>query len=120
MYNSRNLTYIAAENLTKGDKCYLDDDGKAKKLDLNDATQSRFVGVAATTVAQDEHVTLEVGLNTAEADYDILPGEKVRFSCSGGTAGNVIASASNTAANLIVGVAMEKIEADAEGKVFFY
>lgn len=120
-YNSRDLTFIAAEDLTQGDKCYLNDDGKAAKVDLTDAVQKRFVGVAAATVLSGEYVALQAGLQGATADEYIPAGTKVRFSCTAGTAGRVIAMRTGNDSDLKVGIAMEEFSAGADtGNVFFY
>jgi hypothetical protein len=120
MYNSRDLTYIAGEILVKGDKCYVDDDNKAMKVDLTDAKQTRFVGVAATNAALGEEVALTAGLQSATADAEILPGQPIRFSCASGTAGRVIGVTANNLSFAVVGKAMEKIANEETGKVFFY
>lgn len=121
-YNSRDLTFEAGEDLTQGDKCYINDDNQAVKVDLTDATQERFVGVAATTVEEGDYVTLQAGLQDATSDEAIPAGAKVRFSCSAGTAGRVIQLRTTNDADLKVGIAMSNdfTEGAKTGKVFFY
>jgi hypothetical protein len=120
-YNSRNLTFEAGENVTQNNPCYLNDDGEAQKVDLTDAIQKRFVGIAATTVSEGDYVALQGGIQTATSDEAISPGAKVRFSCTSGTAGRVIAMRTGNDADLMVGVALESFSKGGEtGNVFFY
>jgi hypothetical protein len=120
-YNSRNLTFEAGEDLTRGAPCYLNTDNEAQKVDLTDATQEKFVGIAATTVSEGDYVALQGGIQTATSDEAIEAGAKVRFSCSGGTAGRVIKIQSGADSDLKVGMAIDSFSAAGEtGNVFFY
>jgi len=120
-YNSRNLTYEAGEDITRGAPCYLNTDNEAQKVDLTDATQEKFVGIAATTVEEGDYVALQAGIQNVTSDEAIEAGAKVRFSCSSGTAGRVIKIRSGDDCDLKAGMALDSFSEGGEtGNVFFY
>lgn len=105
MINSKQRTYVAAEDLTAGDAVMLDNDGKLAKMTT--AGILRSVGVAATTATSGTNCAVKYGRARLPASGTLYPGQKLEYSAV--VAGTVIAQPASGWGSAVIGYAEEPV-----------